>query len=71
MWAECEVELRRHRPQSPVLPENAHKRPDQSGAEPAPLITDEIARLAQLHAQGTLTDDEFAATKAKIIGAKP
>ncbi len=34
-------------------------------ADPA----DEIEHLAQLHASGALTDDEFAAAKAKILGS--
>ena len=34
-------------------------------ADPA----DEIEHLAQLHASGALTDEEFAAAKAKIIGS--
>jgi hypothetical protein len=29
--------------------------------------TDELEKLAQLHSQGVLTDDEFAAQKAKIL----
>jgi hypothetical protein len=29
----------------------------------------ELERLAQLHASGALTDDEFAAAKAKALGA--
>ena len=29
---------------------------------------DELARLGELHANGVLTDEEFAAMKAKIIG---
>ena len=33
-------------------------------ADPA----DEIEHLAQLHTSGALTDDEFAAAKAKILG---
>ena len=33
-------------------------------ADPA----DEIEHLAQLHASGALTDDEFATAKAKILG---
>ena len=33
-------------------------------ADPA----DEIEHLAQLHASGVLTDDEFTAAKAKILG---
>jgi len=30
--------------------------------------TDELQRLADLHDAGTLTDDEFAAAKAKVLG---
>ena len=29
---------------------------------------DQLSKLADLHTQGALTDDEFAAQKAKIIG---
>ena len=36
-----------------------------SPADPA----DEIEHLAQLHASGVLTDDEFTAAKAKILGS--
>jgi len=35
----------------------------------APSAADELEHLAQLHASGVLTDDEFAAAKAKAIGA--
>ncbi len=35
-------------------------------AEASPV--DEIARLGELKAQGLLTDEEFAAAKAKILG---
>jgi hypothetical protein len=37
-------------------------------APPAADPADEIEHLAQLHTSGTLTDDEFAAAKAKILG---
>ncbi|TFH17634.1 MAG: SHOCT domain-containing protein [Acidimicrobiales bacterium] len=52
---------------------------DQGYAEPAPAPTDyspppidpagEIEHLAQLHASGVLSDDEFAAAKAKVLGS--
>jgi hypothetical protein len=29
---------------------------------------DELQRLGELHSNGTLTDEEFAAAKAKILG---
>jgi hypothetical protein len=49
---------------------------DQGYAEPAPVApapvaADPIAQLKQLgelHAQGVLTDEEFAAQKAKVLG---
>jgi Short C-terminal domain len=38
-------------------------------AETAPSMDyNELERLGQLHADGTLTDEEFAAAKAKILG---
>ena len=40
-------------------------------ATPAPAQADpnaELQNLANLHAQGVLTDEEFAAAKAKILG---
>jgi Short C-terminal domain len=38
-------------------------------AEPSATFDyDELAQLGKLHADGTLTDEEFAAAKAKILG---
>ena len=37
-------------------------------APPAADPADELEHLAQLHASGVLTDDEFTAAKAKILG---
>ena len=31
-------------------------------------MSDELTKLAQLHQQGILTDEEFAAKKAQILG---
>jgi hypothetical protein len=36
---------------------------------PSDSLTDQLQRLADLKAQGILTDDEFAAAKAKLLGA--
>ena len=46
---------------------------DFSPAPPSPAPsadsdTDELERLADLHTNGTLTDEEFAAAKAKVLG---
>ena len=37
-------------------------------AEQPPDDMDQLQRLADLHAQGVLTDEEFAAKKAQILG---
>ena len=45
-------------------------RQDQAQYAPPPADpADEIEHLAQLHASGALTDEEFAAAKAKILGS--
>jgi hypothetical protein len=48
--------------------------PPPAPAAPAPAAapsndpTAELERLGQLHAQGVLSDDEFTAAKAKVLG---
>ena len=48
--------------------------PPEAAAAPAPaeasptIDYDELQRLGELHANGTLTNEEFAAAKAKILG---
>jgi len=51
-------------------------RPDQPQTQAAPpegaapaSAADQLSRLADLHQQGALTDEEFAAAKAKILGS--
>jgi hypothetical protein len=41
--------------------------PPPAPAQPSPMI-DQLNQLAALHQQGVLTDDEFAAAKAKLFG---
>ena len=44
---------------------------EQAAPPPPPAADDpnaQLQNLAQLHAQGVLTDEEFAAAKAKILG---
>jgi outer membrane murein-binding lipoprotein Lpp len=38
-------------------------------AAAAPSMTDQLNQLATLHQQGVLTDDEFSAGKAKLLGS--
>jgi hypothetical protein len=43
--------------------------PAPAPAQASPGINyDELQQLGELHANGTLTDEEFAAAKAKILG---
>jgi hypothetical protein len=45
--------------------------PQQPAPAPAPAQNDDMAeltQLAELHSQGILTDEEFAAKKAQILG---
>jgi hypothetical protein len=42
--------------------------PADSGAGPGPSAVDQLSQLSTLHQQGSLSDEEFAAAKAKILG---
>ena len=50
----------------------AYAQPAPAPVAPAPAAEDpttaHIEKLAQLHAQGVLSDEEFAAAKAKALG---
>jgi hypothetical protein len=53
--------------------EDAEQYQQQQQAAPPPQVEEEdetaqLQKLAALHTQGVLTDDEFAAAKAKILG---
>ena len=50
--------------QAPPPPQEA---PPPAPAASSPMI-DQLNQLAALHQQGVLTDDEFSAAKAKLIG---
>lgn len=39
-----------------------------AAAAPAPSMYDQLQQLSTLHDQGALTDEEFAAAKAKLLG---
>jgi len=38
-------------------------------AQTSPSMADQLNQLADLHNQGVLSDDEFAAAKAKLLGS--
>jgi Short C-terminal domain len=56
------------RPRQAATGSSATRLP-RRGASAAPDTVDRLAELAELHDRGALTDDEFSAEKAKIIGA--
>ena len=56
-------------PEQPQASEQATNDAYEAAPAPPPADpVDQLAQLAQLHASGGLTDEEFAAAKAKIIG---
>ena len=42
--------------------------PPDAAPAPGPSMADQLQQIAALHQQGVLSDDEFAAAKAKILG---
>jgi Short C-terminal domain len=49
-------------------PEQAYQEPPQAAAPAADPI-EQLKELGQLHESGVLTDEEFAAQKAKLLGS--
>jgi hypothetical protein len=45
----------------------AQQMPSQSGGTESSMM-DQLSQLTALHQQGALTDEEFAAAKAKLLG---
>jgi hypothetical protein len=43
--------------------------PDPPGTGATPSMLDQLNRLTALHQQGALTDAEFGAAKAKLLGS--
>jgi hypothetical protein len=49
-------------------PPQYQQAPPPAAPPAAPSMYDQLSQLATLHDQGALTDDEFAAAKAKLLG---
>ena len=49
-------------------PQQYAPEPQQDAPEPEDDDTAQLQKLAALHTQGVLTDEEFSAAKAKILG---
>jgi membrane protein YdbS with pleckstrin-like domain len=65
-------ELNQRRSAGHAAPPSAPSRPDGAGGpgsgSASPSVTNELERLAELRAKGVLTEDEFQAQKARILG---
>jgi hypothetical protein len=53
--------------QQPAPPPTAAPAPPAAAAAPAPSMIDQLGELTTLHERGALTDEEFAAAKAKLL----
>ena len=65
-WAEQEQMAPAYMAAEP--PPSAYEAPPQAAAAAGPDPIEQLKELGALHAQGILTDEEFAAQKAKILG---
>jgi hypothetical protein len=63
-WAEQDAQYYEPQPASQAPP----AAPQASAGGMAPDVLDQLKQLGQLHEQGVLTDEEFAAQKAKLLG---
>jgi len=71
----CGANLKRAGADAPRTPprstgfesEAPQTKPNEPGIPPTTPVA-ELVQLAELHAQGALTDDEFAAAKARMLG---
>jgi hypothetical protein len=54
--------------QQPQYAQPVYAAPPPAPAPAADDVTAQLEKLAQLHTSGVLTDEEFAAGKAKILG---
>jgi hypothetical protein len=55
-------------PQYQQAPPQYQQAPPPPPPAAAPSVYDQLSQLATLHDQGALTDDEFTAAKAKLLG---
>jgi hypothetical protein len=56
-------------PEPEQAPQYAPPAPPPPAPTAGPSDLDQLKQLGDLHASGVLTDDEFAAQKAKILGS--
>jgi Short C-terminal domain len=64
-----DLEQQQYAQQAPPAPAPAAPAPAPAAQPAAPSMLDQINQLAALHQQGVLSDDEFTAAKAKLLGS--
>jgi|SRR5580692_9957120 hypothetical protein len=66
--AQSSMQATQDQPDSDVEAQQAQAQPAPEPAQSSSVM-DQLGQLATLHQQGALTDDEFAAAKAKVLGS--
>jgi hypothetical protein len=64
-WAAQDAQQQQQYEEEQYEPEEQYEAPVEQA--PAPDLTAQLQQLAQLHDSGILTDEEFAAAKAKLL----
>lgn len=62
-------DLEQQQYQQPPPQQQYQQPPPQQAAPAGPSMIDQLNQLTELHAQGALNDEEFAAAKAKLLGS--
>jgi hypothetical protein len=67
-YADQDARISQLEQQQAPPPPPAPAPPSAAAAPAAPSLSDQLSAIKKLHDQGMLTDDEFSAAKAKVLG---
>jgi hypothetical protein len=62
------ADLEQQQQAPPPPPPPAYQQPPPAAPAAGPSMLDQLNQLTELHAQGALSDNEFSAAKAKLLG---
>ena len=62
------LEQQQYEQQQPAPPAQAPPPAQPAPSAGSPSVADQLSQLKDLHDQGMLTDEEFSAAKAKVLG---
>jgi len=65
----ADLEAQQQQPQYQQPPPQYQQPPPQAAPAQGPSMLDQLNQLNELRQQGALTDEEFAAAKAKLLGS--